>query len=87
MRTRCRNSSTVSTTCSLSAQVFTVLSRLCDLPMKFPKQRLAITRAAVSTLKDKVAGVHRNAIWLIVKLMVTHPYGLMHGGLLGMEEW
>jgi condensin complex subunit 1 len=24
---------------------------------------------------------------LIVKLMVIHPYGLMHGGLLGMEEW
>ncbi|KAH9955051.1 non-SMC mitotic condensation complex subunit 1 [Lactifluus volemus] len=26
-------------------------------------------------------------ISLIVKLMVMHPYGLMHGGLLGMEEW
>ncbi|KAH9963997.1 non-SMC mitotic condensation complex subunit 1-domain-containing protein [Lactifluus volemus] len=69
------------------SKVFTVLSRLCDLPVKFPKQRLAITRAAVSALEDKVAGVRRNAISLIVKLMVTHPYGLMHGGLLGMEEW
>jgi condensin complex subunit 1 len=69
------------------SKVFTVLSRLCDLPVKFPKQRLAITRAAVSALEDKVAGVRRNGISLIVKLMVTHPHGLMHGGLLGMEEW
>ncbi|KAH9963979.1 non-SMC mitotic condensation complex subunit 1 [Lactifluus volemus] len=35
----------------------------------------------------KVAGVCRNGIWLIIKLMVTHPYGLTHGGLLWMKEW
>ncbi|KAI9438698.1 non-SMC mitotic condensation complex subunit 1 [Lactarius indigo] len=69
------------------SKVFNVLSRLCDLPVKFPKQRLAITRAAVAALEDKVAGVRKNAISLIVKLIVTHPYGLMHGGLLGMQEW
>ncbi|KAH9074289.1 non-SMC mitotic condensation complex subunit 1-domain-containing protein [Lactarius deliciosus] len=69
------------------SKVFTVLSRLCDLPVKFPKQRLAITRAAVAALEDKVAGVRKNATALIVKLIVTHPYGLMHGGLLGMQEW
>ncbi|KAF8269469.1 non-SMC mitotic condensation complex subunit 1-domain-containing protein [Lactarius quietus] len=69
------------------SKVFNVLSRLCDLPVKFPKQRLAITRAAVTALEDKVAGVRKNAISLIVKLIVTHPYGLMHGGLLGMQEW
>ncbi|KAI0252546.1 non-SMC mitotic condensation complex subunit 1-domain-containing protein [Lactifluus subvellereus] len=69
------------------SKVFTVLGRLCDLPVKFPKQRLAITRAAVAALEDKVAGVRKNAISLIVKLIVTHPYGLMHGGLLGMREW
>ncbi|KAH9976338.1 non-SMC mitotic condensation complex subunit 1 [Lactifluus volemus] len=64
-------------------------TRLCDLPVKFPKKRLAITRVAVSALEDKVAGVRRNGISLIVKLMVvvTHPYRLMHGGFLGMEEW
>jgi condensin complex subunit 1 len=57
------------------------------LPVKFPKQRLAITRATVAALDDKVAGVRKNAISLIVKLMMTHPYGLMHGGLLGIQEW
>jgi condensin complex subunit 1 len=69
------------------SKVFIVLNRLCDLPVKFPKQRLAITRAAVAALEDKVAGVRKNAISLIVKLIMTHPYGLMHGGLLGMKEW
>ena len=69
------------------SKVFTVLNRLCDLPVKFPKQRLAIMCAAVAVLEDKVAGVHKNVISLIVKLIMTHPYGLMHGGLLGMQEW
>ena len=69
------------------SKVFTVLNRLCDLPVKFPKQHLAITRAAVATLEDKVVGVRKNATSLIVKLIMTHPYGLKHGGLLGMHEW
>ena len=69
------------------SKVYTVLSRLCDLPVKFPKQRLANMRAAVAVLEDKVTGVRKNATSLIVKLIVTHPYGLMHGGLLGMHEW
>jgi len=69
------------------SKVLTVLNRLCDLPVKFPKQRLAITRAAVTALEDKVLSVRKNAISLIVNLITSHPYGLMHGGLLGMQEW
>jgi condensin complex subunit 1 len=69
------------------AKVLSVLSRLCDVPVKFPKQRLAVTRAAVDALMDKAAGVRKGAIILLVKLVVTHPYGLMHGGLLGLREW
>ena len=68
-------------------KVFAVLARLCDLPVKFPKQRLAIARAAVGALEDKGAGVRKSAIALLVRLVVTHPYGLMHGGLLGLKEW
>ena len=56
---------------------------MCDLPVK---QRLAITGVAATALEDKVAGVRKNAISLIVKLIVTHLYGLMHSGLLGMQE-
>jgi condensin complex subunit 1 len=68
-------------------KVLSVLSRLCDLPVKFPKQRLAVTRAAVDALEDKAAGVRKGAVSLLTRLVVTHPYGLMHGGLLGLEEW
>jgi condensin complex subunit 1 len=68
-------------------RLHTVLSRLCDIPVKFPRQWLAITRVAVAALEDKVAGVRKNVTKLIVKLIVTHPHGLMHGGLLGMQEW
>jgi hypothetical protein len=31
-------------------KVLSVLTKLCDLPVKFPKQRLAVTRAAVAAL-------------------------------------
>ncbi|KAL6299950.1 non-SMC mitotic condensation complex subunit 1-domain-containing protein [Sparassis latifolia] len=68
-------------------KVLAVLARLCDLPVKFPKQRLAITRAAVDSLEDKAASVRKGAVMLLVKLIVTHPYGLMHGGLLSLQEW
>ena len=68
-------------------RVFTVLAKLCDLPVKFPKQRLAITRAAVDSLEDKASGVRKGAVMLLVKLIMTHPYGLMHGGLLSLSEW
>lgn len=68
-------------------KVLATLTKLCELPVKFPKQRLAITRAAVNMLEDKAAGVRKGAVGLLVRLVVTHPYGLMHGGLLGLTEW
>ncbi|KAG5641739.1 hypothetical protein DXG03_004311 [Asterophora parasitica] len=64
------------------AKVLQVLSKLCELRVKFPKQRLTTTKVAVSALSDKVASVRKGAIALLVKLLLTHPYGLMHGGLL-----
>lgn len=68
-------------------KVLATLTKLCDLPTKFPQQRLAITRAAVGMLEDKAAGVRKGAVGLLVRLVVTHPWGLMHGGLLGLKEW
>jgi condensin complex subunit 1 len=68
-------------------KVLSVLARLCDLPVKFPKQRLAVTRAAIDALEDKATSVRKAAVALLVRLVVTHPYGLMHGGLLGLKEW
>ncbi|KAJ7650604.1 non-SMC mitotic condensation complex subunit 1-domain-containing protein [Roridomyces roridus] len=69
-------------------KVLAALARLCDMPRaKFPKQRLAITQAAVGALEDKVASVRKGAVALIIKLLTTHPYGLMYGGMLTLEKW
>ena len=35
------------------AKVITTSSKLCDLPVKFPKQRLAIAKVTIETLEDK----------------------------------
>ena len=81
----------LSRTLDLSSYVRTrtlaTLTKLLDLPTKFPSHRLAITRAAVEMLSDKASGVRRGAVGLLGRLVVTHPWGLMHGGLLGLGEW
>ena len=69
------------------SKTINTLSKLCDLPVKFPKQRLVITQMIVGSLEDKASSVRRYAIALLSKLILTHPYGLMHGGLLKLEEW
>lgn len=69
------------------AKVITTLSKLCELPVKFPKQRLAIAELTVGALEDKGSSVRRHAVALMTKLILTHPYGLMHGGLLKLGEW
>jgi condensin complex subunit 1 len=81
----------LSRTLDLSSYVRTrtlsVLTKLCDLPTKFPAQRLAMTRAAIGMLEDKAAGVRKGAVGLLGRLVVSHPWGMMHGGLLGLGEW
>ncbi|KIL63463.1 hypothetical protein M378DRAFT_107274 [Amanita muscaria Koide BX008] len=69
------------------AKVLSVFVKLCELKNKFPKQRLAITRAAVGALEDKAATVRKNAVALLIKLMSTHPWGLIHGGTLALETF
>ncbi|KAJ6577303.1 non-SMC mitotic condensation complex subunit 1-domain-containing protein [Mycena capillaripes] len=79
---------TLDTSSYVRTKVLGVLSRLCDMKKaKFPKQRLAVTQAAVGALEDKVATVRKSAAALIVKLLLTHPYGLMYGGMLTLEVW
>jgi condensin complex subunit 1 len=67
-------------------KVLAVFVKLCEMPVKFPEQRLAMTRVATVALEDKAAGVRKGAIALIMKLIQTHPFG-MHGGMLGLREW
>ena len=67
-------------------KVLATLSKLCEGGSKFPQQRLAMTRAAVEALEDKTSSVRKAAVSLLVKLILTHPYG-MYGGYLSEEEW
>ena len=67
-------------------KVLSTLAKLCDGSQKFPQQRLAMTRAAVEALEDKTASVRKSAVSLLVRLILTHPYG-MYGGLLSETEW
>lgn len=69
-------------------KLFTVLTRVCDIQnVKFPKQRLKMTSLAVMALEDKASTVRKAALSLIIRLLETHPYGHMHGGLLQRDAW
>ncbi|KAH9887887.1 non-SMC mitotic condensation complex subunit 1-domain-containing protein [Cubamyces lactineus] len=67
-------------------KVLSTLAKLCDGTAKFPQQRLAMTRAAVDALEDKASGVRKAAVSLLVRLILTHPYGV-YGGFLSETEW
>ncbi|KIJ62112.1 hypothetical protein HYDPIDRAFT_30664 [Hydnomerulius pinastri MD-312] len=69
------------------SKVLSTLSKLCDLQVPFPKQRLNITKHAMSMLEDKASTTRKSAVALLTKLVLTHPWGLMHGGPLNLEKW
>ena len=69
------------------SKVLATFSKLCELRVPFPKQRLKITRHAVAMLEDKASMVRKSAVALLTKLITTHPWGLMHGGPLNLEKW
>jgi condensin complex subunit 1 len=68
------------------AKVYQVFTKLLRGGYKFPKQRLAITRSAISALDDKAPSVRKVAIITIVELICTHPY-TDEGGMLVEEDW
>lgn len=69
------------------SKVLTTLSKMLDLPVRLAKQRLRITRAAVDMLEDKASTVRKAAVSILVKLILTHPYGDMYGGDLNLQKW
>jgi condensin complex subunit 1 len=64
-----------------------VYVKLCDLETKFPKRRQTAAELASRSLEDKSSNVRRNAIKLLGKLVQTHPFAVLHGGLLTFKEW
>jgi condensin complex subunit 1 len=69
------------------SKVLTTLSKMLEVPVRFAKQRLRITRAAVDMLEDKASTVRKTAVSILVKLILTHPYGEMYGGDLNLQKW
>ena len=59
----------------------------CDLETKFPKRRQRACELAAQSLEDKSSNVRRNAIKLLARLVATHPFAALHGGLLSFSEW
>lgn len=58
-----------------------------DLETKFPKRRQKAAELTTRSLSDKSSNVRRNAIKLLAKLIATHPFAALHGGLLNYTEW
>ncbi|KAJ8082013.1 condensin complex non-SMC subunit Cnd1 [Marasmius tenuissimus] len=69
------------------AKVLTVLTSLCHLKRKFPKQRLDATRAAIVALEDAGSRTRKVAMSLLIELMDTHPYGFSSGGPLDASHF
>ncbi|SCV74340.1 BQ2448_6772 [Microbotryum intermedium] len=69
------------------SKVATILIKTCELPTKQPKIRTRLTELTIRSLEDKSSQVRKNCIALLTKLILTHPYGRMHGGELEMSEW
>lgn len=68
-------------------RVIHVCNLLCELPAKFPAQRMRIATLAAQSLEDKGSNVRRSAIGLLTQLVLTHPFGMMHGGELNGPVW
>ena len=64
-----------------------VYAKLCDLETKYPKRRQTAADLATRSLEDKSSNVRRNAMKLLGRLVSTHPFAVMHGGLLNHTEW
>jgi condensin complex subunit 1 len=64
-----------------------VYVKLCELDTKFPKRRQTVAELATRSLEDKSSNVRRNAIKLLGKLVQTHPFAVLHGGLLSHKDW
>lgn len=75
------------TTSYVRAKAVVISGRLLDLPAKFARQRVELMDVATRALEDKSSFVRKNSIALLYKMILTHPYGLMHGGELDRAEW
>ncbi|AMD20112.1 HCL039Wp [Eremothecium sinecaudum] len=61
--------------------------KICELEIKFNRNRLNLVKLAVRSLQDRSSLVRRNAVKLLSKLILTHPFTQLHGTQLRLTEW
>ncbi|SGZ55284.1 CIC11C00000005324 [Sungouiella intermedia] len=61
--------------------------KICSLPVRIPKRRQSVMLYAVRSLADRSTLVRRNAIKLMYKLLLTHPFSAAHGTQLEYKVW
>jgi condensin complex subunit 1 len=70
------------------SKVVQVFLKILDIHTnRFADARLRLTALAVRSLEDKTSTVRKNCIALLVKLILTHPYGALHGGELDLTKF
>ncbi|KAF2746927.1 hypothetical protein M011DRAFT_468209 [Sporormia fimetaria CBS 119925] len=68
-------------------RVMQVYHKICDLDTKYAKHRLAAAQLAAQSLRDKSSHARRNAIKLLIRLVDTHPFRVMHEAKLSSKVW
>lgn len=61
--------------------------KICDLEIKFNKNRSNLLKLAVRSLEDRSSLVRRNAVKLLSKLLLTHQFSALHGTQLNLSQW
>ncbi|KAH9461911.1 hypothetical protein MJO29_003388 [Puccinia striiformis f. sp. tritici] len=68
-------------------KVVNIFEDILKLPVPFPKHRLRLAAIALRSLEDKSSQVRKHCMTVLSRLIETHPYGVMHGGELEIDEW
>lgn len=63
------------------------ITKICSSPARIPKRRQGFMLIAVRSLADRSTLVRRNAIKLMYKLLLTHPFSATHGTQLSFTSW
>ncbi|WBW72186.1 condensin complex non-SMC subunit Cnd1 [Schizosaccharomyces osmophilus] len=68
-------------------KILQVFVRIFELPIKYPQKRQEIAELTIRCMQDRSSHVRRNAIRLFSKLLTTHPFSVMHNGILTRSVW
>lgn len=63
------------------------ITKICSSSARIPKRRQGFMLIAVRSLGDRSTLVRRNALKLMYKLLLTHPFSATHGTQLAFSIW